>query len=125
MTQRTANGPDPVDGLHLALLQRRADEVRKQLKFRTFGVKEGLLVAMLVCGISILASAEPGRSHTLHLVLGWALIVQAAGLYWSLRHAAAKELQRLTQRIAMVTDSPDGKIIEEAAGAARELLLGK
>jgi hypothetical protein len=58
MTQLTANGPDPVDGLHLALLQRRADEVRKQLKFRTFGVKEGLLVVMLVCGIAAGAARE-------------------------------------------------------------------
>lgn len=33
---------------------------------------------MLVCGIAILAGAEPGRSHTLSLVLGWALIVQTA-----------------------------------------------
>jgi hypothetical protein len=125
MKPSTAHGPDPVDGLRLALLQRRAEEARRQLTFRTFGKKEGLLVAMLICGIAILATAEPGRSHTHHLVLGWALIVQAAGLYWSLRHAAAKELKTLKQRIAAICDSPDGKIIEQAAGTARELMLGK
>jgi hypothetical protein len=47
------------------------------------------------------------------------------GLYWSLRHSAAKELHKLTQRIAVVTDTPDGLIIEQAAGAARELMLRK
>ena len=125
MTQPTTHGPDPVDGLQLALLQRRADETRKQLKFRTFGKKEALLVALLVCGIINLAVAEPGHSHTLNLVLGWTLIVQAAWLYWSLRHAAANELQRLLRRITEVSDSPDGKIIEQTAGAARELLLRK
>ena len=125
MTQATVHGPDPVDGLHLALLQRRADHVRKQLKFRTFGRKESFLVAMLVCGIIMLAIAEPGRSHTRILAMGWTFIALGAGNYWSLRHAAEKELQRLTQRIAVVNESPDGKIIEDAAVAARELLLGK
>lgn len=125
MTQPITNGPDPVDGLRLALLQQCADEARRQLKFRTFGKKEGLLVAMLVCGVAILASAEPGSSHTLHLVLGWLFVVQATVLYWSLRHSAAKELRSLTQRITAMTESPDGKIIEQAAGAARDLLLRK
>jgi hypothetical protein len=124
MMQPTASGPDPVDGLHLALLQRRADEVRKQLDFRTFSRKEGLLVAMLICGIVVL-SVGPSGSRTLNLVLGWTFVVQAALLYWSLRQNAAKELQRLTQRIAVVMDSPDGKTIEQAAVAARELLLRK
>jgi hypothetical protein len=125
VNEARANGPDPVDGLRLALLQQRADEVRRQLGFRTFGMKEGLLVAMLASGITILAMASPGRSHTQSLVLGWALIVQAAGLYWSLRHSAAQELQRLEKRILATAASPDGKVIEEAAGAARQLLLRK
>ena len=125
MTPTTSNGPDPVDGLRLALLQQRADEVRKQLRFRTFGMKEGLLVSMLASGIAILLTASPGRSHTQAVVLGWALIVQAAGLYWSLRHSAAKELQLLEKRISATTASADGKVIGEAASAARELLLRK
>jgi hypothetical protein len=125
MTPPIAHRADPVDGVRLALLQRRADEVRKQLKFRTFGRKEGLLVTMLVCGIGILATSEPGPSRTLQLVLGWTMVAQAAGLYWTLRHAAAKELKSLRQRIAVICDSPDGRIIEQAAGSARELLLKK
>jgi hypothetical protein len=124
MKPPTASAPDPVDGLQLALLQHRADEARKTLKFRSFGKKEGLLVAMLICGIVVL-TVRPSDSHTLNLVLGWTFILQAAVLYWSLRDAAAKELQRLTQRIAAVTESPDGKVIELAAIAARELLLRK
>jgi hypothetical protein len=124
MMKPTSSGPDPVDGLQLALLQQRADEARKTLMFRTFGKKEGLLVAMLICGIVIL-TVGPSSSRTLNLVLGWTFIVQAAVLFWSLRDAAAKELRRLTQRIAVVTESPDGKVIEQAAVAARELLLRK
>jgi hypothetical protein len=125
VSEASAGGPDPVDGLRLALLQQRADEVRRQLGFRTFGMKEGLLVAMLASGITILAMASPGRSHTQSLVLGWALIVQAAGLYWSLRHSAVKELALLEKRIAAAAASPDARVIEAAAGAARQLLLRK
>lgn len=125
MSQPAANGPDPMDGLRLALLRQRADEMRKRRSFRTFGMKEGLLVLMLAVGITILALTEPGRSHTLQLVLGWGLIVQAGFLYWSLRQSAGQELQRLTQRISALTQSPDGKAMEQAAGAAQELLLRK
>jgi hypothetical protein len=114
-----------MDGLRLALLQQRADEMRNRLRFRTFGMKEGLLVAMLASGITILAMAEPGRSHTMSLVLGWALVVQAFGLYWSLRQSAAKHLQLIEQRIAATANVPDSAVIAEAAGAARELLLRK
>ncbi len=125
MTERRTSGPDPVDGLRLALLQKRADEIRGLMRFRTFGMKEGLLVAMLASGITILAMTEPGRSHTMQLVLGWGLIVQAGGLYWSLRHSAGMELKRLKQRISALTDSPDGKVMEQAAEAAQQLLLRK
>lgn len=125
MTPAASGGPDPMDGLRLALLQQRADEMRKRLRFRTFGMKEGLLVVMLASGITILALTEPGRSHTLQLVLGWALVVQAAGLYLSLRHSASLELERLTQRISALTQSPDGNAMEQAAGRAQELLLRK
>ena len=125
MTQPAANGPDPMDGLRLALLQQRAEEMRKRLRFGTFGMKEGLLVLMLAGGITILALTEPGRSHTLQLVLGWGLIVQAGVLYWSLRQTASQELQRLTQRISTLTESPDGRAMEQVAGAAQELLLRK
>lgn len=88
-------------------------------------MKEGILVAMLASGIAILATAGPGRSHTMALVLGWALIVQAAGLYWTLRQSAAQQLDLIEKRIAATTASPDGKTIEEAAGAASALLLRK
>ncbi len=125
MTETRASAPDPVDGLRLALLQQRAEHLRQQLKFRTFGMKEGLLVAMLAIGIALLANAGPGRSHTQYLVVGGALIVQAAGLYWSLRHSAAKELRRLQQLISAAADVPDGAVIAQAAGAARDLLLRK
>jgi hypothetical protein len=125
VTETRTSAPDPVDGLHLALLQQRADQLRKQLRLGTFGLKEGLMVGIMAAGITVLLVAEPGRSHNLALVLGWMMIIQAALLYWSLRRTTAKELRRIEQRIAVATDVPEGAVVAQAAHAARDLLLRK
>jgi hypothetical protein len=125
MTEQRTSGLDPMDGLRLALLQQRADQLRKQLRFATFGLKEGLMVGMLAAGLTILLLAEPGRSYKLSLMMGGLLVSQSAVLYWSLRQTAARELQRIEQRIAVAADVPEAAVVAQAASAARELLLRK
>ena len=123
--QAPAHGPDPVDGLRLAMMQKRESQLQARLKFRTFGVMEGLQLLMLTCGILILALAEPGRSHTLSLVLGWALVIQGIGLWLTGRSMAKNELAQLQQKMAIVVQGRDGKVIAEAAASAQSLLLRK
>jgi hypothetical protein len=125
MTQARGSGSDPIDGLRLAMLQQNADQLRKQLKFSTFGAKEILMLIMLTIDILFLLSGKSGSPGDMVTVLGWLLITQAFVLYWSLRRAAARHLKLVEQRIAAATSVPDGAVITEAAGAARELLLRK
>lgn len=121
-----SDGPDPVDGLRLALLQQRAEQLRARLGFRKFGFMELLPLLMLACGITVLVTVGHGRyARIQHQVLGWALVVQAVGLWWSARHTAHKELQRLQLRISALAHSPDGAAIVAAATAARSVLLRK
>ncbi len=65
MTQPRTSGPDPMDGIKLALLQQNADQLRKQLRFSTFGAKEVLMLIMLAIGILFLLSGRSGsrRQH--------------------------------------------------------------
>ncbi len=127
--ETSQRGPDPVDGLRLAMLQQRRDQLRARLRFRTFGIMEGLLLLMLACGVAIVVTGEHGRylriQHLQHLVLGWALIIQAFGLWWAARRSALQELRRLEQRIETQSHRADAAVVAAAAAAARTLLLRK
>lgn len=119
-----AHGPDPVDGLRLAMMQRREAVLLKRIGFKSFGVMEWLQLLMVVCGVIILVFAD-GRSRTLSLVLGWALVLQGIGLWLTGRNLAKSELKQLREKMAALVQGKDGKVIAEAAASAESLLLRK
>ncbi len=119
------HGPDPVDGLRLAMMQRREAQLVARLKFRSFGVMDALQLALLIIGIVLLANAGHGRTRLNFLVLGWAMVIQGIGLWWAARSMARGELQKLQEKMSAVVQGRDGKVIAEAAISAQSLLLRK
>jgi hypothetical protein len=116
--------PDPVDGLHLALLQKRRDQLAARAAGRSLGVNEWLMVAMALVGIGMLASATLRRAERLQSVLvGTVLIVQAVALWLLARNAARAQLRQVENQIAAEGRREDAATVAEAASAARELLL--
>jgi len=119
------SGPDPVDGLHLALLQQRRDRLRKRAAGRAFGVQEGLQVLMAGIGITllILAVRDPAR-HPQHLAVGAVLVIQGVFLWFVARGMARSQLRQLDQQIDAESRRADAPAVAAAAMATRELLLG-
>jgi len=119
-----AHGPDPVDGLRLALLQRRREQLRARATGRTFGLMEGLLALMLVCGIVELSVSGFGsHARVLRFAVGLLLVVSALLIYVTRWFSALEEARRLDEKIAAQTRSPEGSQIEAAAAAARTFLV--
>jgi len=118
------HGPDPVDGLRLALLQQRRERLQARASGRIFGLMEGLLLVMLVCGIVLLAGGGlHSMGRMLRFAMGLLLIVNALALYIGRWFAALEETRRLDERIAAETRSPDAAEIQAAAAAARTFLV--
>lgn len=118
------SGPDPVDGLRLALLQQRRERLRKRAAGRAFGVQEGLQLCMAGIGITllILAAAEPAR-HPQHIAVGVVLIIQGVFLWFLARGMARSQLRQLDKQIEAESCRADAPVVAAAAVAARELLL--
>jgi hypothetical protein len=122
MTARS--GPDPVDGLHLALLQQRRDGLRKRAAGRAFGVQEGLQVLLAGIGITLLILAMRDLAHRpQHFVVGVVLIIQGVFLWFVARSMARSQLRQLDKQIEAELRRTDAPLVAEAAVAARELLL--
>lgn len=116
--------PDPVDGLRLALLQKRREQLRTRAAGRSLGINEWLMVAMAVIGIGLLASAAARRTERLQsLLVGSVLLVQAVSLWFMARHAARAQLRQVEHQIAEELRRADAAAVADAAAAARELLL--
>lgn len=118
------NGPDPVDGLRLALLQQRRDGLRKRVAGRALGMQEGLLIIVAAIGITllVLAAGDPARKPQ-HIVVGVALLFQGVFLWFMARSSARSQLRQLNRQIEAELRRADGPVVAEAAAAARELLL--
>ena len=122
MTARS--GPDPVDGLHLALLQQRRDGLRKRAAGRAFGVQEGLQLLMAGIGITLLLVAMRDLAHRpQHFVVGAVLIIQGVFLWFLARSVARSQLRQLDQQIAAELRRADAPVVAEAAVAAHAVLL--
>lgn len=116
--------PDPVDGLRLALLQERRDELAARAAGRTLGINEWLMVAMAVIGIGLLGAAAMRRAERLQSALtGTVLVVQAMSLWLMARRAARSQLLQVERQIAVESERADAATIAVAASAARDLLL--
>lgn len=122
---RIGKGADPLDGLRLAGMQQRADQLVAQLKFKSFGFMQALPLVLLAIGIVLLVNADQARSRLHFLVLGWAMGLQGAGLWWYSRHIAHKELELLRKKILAMTSGEDGQAVAAAAASAQSLLLNK
>jgi hypothetical protein len=118
------SGPDPVDGLRLALLQQRRDSLRKRAAGRAFGVQEGLQLLMAGIGITLLILATRDLAHRpQHFVVGVVLIIQGVFLWFVARSMARSQLKQLDKQIEAELRRADAPVMAEAAVAARELLL--
>jgi hypothetical protein len=116
--------PDPVDGLHLALLQKRRDQLAARAAGRSLGMNEWLMVFMAVIGIGLLVSAAARRAERLQtLLVGSVLLVQAVSLWFLARSTARKQLVQVERQIAAAGQRDDAAIVAEAAKGARELML--
>lgn len=120
------SGPDPVDGLHLALLQQRRERLRKRAAGRAFGVQEGLQVLMAGIGITLLILAMRDPAHRpQHFAVGAVLLIQGVFLWFVARSMARSQLQQLDKQIEAEARRTDAPAVAAAALAARELLLGE
>jgi hypothetical protein len=118
------SGPDPVDGLHLALLQQRRDRLSKRAAGRAFGIQEGLQVLMAGIGITLLILAMRDPAHRpQHFAVGAVLVIQGVFLWFMARSMARSQLQQLDKQIESESRRADAPEIAAAAVAARELLL--
>ena len=116
--------PDPVDGLHLAMLQQRRDELLLKASGRVSGFMLWLLVFMLVCGAAvIILTLFTDSKRPLGFSMGALLIAQALFVWWSWRRAARRQLQSLNRQIQFILTQPDAAVIARAAAAARATLL--
>jgi type VI protein secretion system component VasK len=119
-----AHVPDPMDGLHLAMMQRRREKLLARLSGRSFGGMEILMIAMLVCGIVVaVGGGTRTGSQVLRLGMGLLLIFEAAFLWWFGRRSARDQLRKLDRQIEAASRRPDAAIVAQAATAARAYLL--
>ncbi len=123
--QNRSNGPDPVDGLRLALLQQERDRLRTRASSRFFGMQEGLQLCMALLGVALLAMGIAGtvRNSPVLVAVGILLMVQAVYLWFMFRSAARAQLKQLEKRIEAESRRADAPTIAVAATAAREFLL--
>jgi hypothetical protein len=113
-----------MDGLRLALLRQRRDEFVAAASARSFGLLDGLLAVMLICGIGIAANGGLGSyPRILRLGLGLLLVCEAIFMWWARRRAALAQARRLEQRIEAELRQPDSAVTAAAATAAQALLL--
>lgn len=120
----TSSRWDPVDGLHVAILQQQRDELLASAAGRKFGIVQGMLVLLLTCGITALVLGALNASEgLLPLALGAMLIVQTFLVWWSLRHAALRQAQALDRKIEQALSGPDGEHLATAAAVARGMLV--
>jgi hypothetical protein len=123
-TRNTVNGPDPVDGLHLALLQQRLDQLRKRAVGRHFGVQEGLQALLVACGITLLILGwSDARHHPQHIAVGVVMIVQGVFLWIMSMSVARSQVRQVEKQIETEACRADASLVAAAATAARELLL--
>jgi hypothetical protein len=116
--------PDPLDGLHLALLQRRRDQLAARAAGRSMGAHEWIMVAIAIIGIGLVVAAASRRTERLQgFLVGGTLVVQAVSLWFLARSTARKQLEQVERQISAEDGREDAAIISEAAKAARELLL--
>ena len=122
--ENTTNQPDPVDGLHLALLQQQRDRLRTRASGRAFGIQEGLMLLLVCIGITLIVLAALGRTQRgQSFAVGTVLIVQGIFLWLMARSTAQHQLKQVEQRIEIESRRTDASVVAEAASAARELLL--
>lgn len=123
--QNRSNGPDPVDGLRLALLQQERDRLRTRANGRFFGMQEGLQMFMVMVGVVLLVMGISGATESPPVLVaaGVLLMVQAVYLWFMSRSTARAQLRQLEKRIEAESHRADAPAIAEAAAAARELLL--
>ena len=124
MMENTTTRPDPVDGLHLALLQRQRDRLRRRAMGRAFGIQEGLMLLLVCIGATLIVLAATGRTQRgQSYAVGAVLIVQGFFLWLMARSTAQAQLKQVEQRIEIESRRTDAPVVAEAASAARELLL--
>lgn len=115
---------DPVDGLHVAILQQQRDELLASAAGRTFGPLQVVLVILLICGTaSLVVGARDTPEGVLPMAMGAMLIVQTFLIWWSLRHTALQQARALEKKIAQALSGPDGEHIAAAADVARGMLV--
>jgi hypothetical protein len=113
-----------VDGLHLALLQRRRDQLAARAAGRSMGTQEWIMAALVMIGIGLLVAATVRRTERLQgFLVGGVLVVQAVSLWFLARSTARKQLEQVERQISSESRREDAALISEAATAARELLL--
>jgi hypothetical protein len=115
---------DPMDGLHLALMQQQRDRMQARMSFRAFTLIDGLIALMLICGIVLAVTGSVATAPQMaRLGMGLLLVSQACYLWVMLRLATRKQLRKLDAQIEAETQRPDGPAIVEAAAAARAFIL--